>query len=181
MINVMGFQHWDTFYKYGFKAISRTAGQCWDAGLLFLFFFSAFSVSFAQRTCLEEPRMSQGNAWVRMVLLMCKYDTDAIPWSSPWVSFVINSKMEDDFACQMKKMALAMGTSLTDKDIDRLPSDVRHHGEEQRKQNLEQFRSELSAELNMGCFFRDSSRARIWNRGTGWISDEGNHSTAHLL
>ncbi|KAJ7315871.1 hypothetical protein JRQ81_002033 [Phrynocephalus forsythii] len=36
--------------------------------------------------------------------------------------------MEDDFACQMKKMALAMGTSLTDKDIDRLPSDMRHHG-----------------------------------------------------
>ncbi|KAJ6658496.1 hypothetical protein lerEdw1_020051 [Lerista edwardsae] len=37
------------------------------------------------------------------------------------------SRMEDDFACQVKKMALAMGTSLSDKDLDLLPSDMRHH------------------------------------------------------
>ncbi|XP_003217092.1 parvalbumin-like EF-hand-containing protein [Anolis carolinensis] len=36
--------------------------------------------------------------------------------------------MEDDFSCQVKKMALAMGTSLSDKDIDLLPSEMRHHG-----------------------------------------------------
>uniref|UniRef100_A0A8D2LMW8 Parvalbumin n=1 Tax=Varanus komodoensis TaxID=61221 RepID=A0A8D2LMW8_VARKO len=35
--------------------------------------------------------------------------------------------MEDDFTCQVKKMALAMGASLTDKDLDLLPSDMRHH------------------------------------------------------
>ncbi|XP_066474379.1 parvalbumin-like EF-hand-containing protein [Tiliqua scincoides] len=35
--------------------------------------------------------------------------------------------MADDFACQVKKVALAMGTSLSDKDLDLLPSDVRHH------------------------------------------------------
>ncbi|KAF7236885.1 Parvalbumin-like EF-hand-containing protein, partial [Varanus komodoensis] len=38
-----------------------------------------------------------------------------------------NSSMEDDFTCQVKKMALAMGASLTDKDLDLLPSDMRHH------------------------------------------------------
>ncbi|KAM5273226.1 parvalbumin-like EF-hand-containing protein [Ctenodactylus gundi] len=36
--------------------------------------------------------------------------------------------MDEDFSSQMKKMALAMGTSLSDKDIDLLPSDMRHHG-----------------------------------------------------
>ncbi|XP_060620266.1 parvalbumin-like EF-hand-containing protein [Anolis sagrei] len=36
--------------------------------------------------------------------------------------------MADDFSCQVKKMALAMGTSLSDKDIDMLPSEMRHHG-----------------------------------------------------
>ncbi|XP_019398334.1 PREDICTED: calmodulin-like [Crocodylus porosus] len=35
--------------------------------------------------------------------------------------------MEDDFPSQVKKVALAMGTSLTDKDIDLLPTDMRHH------------------------------------------------------
>ncbi|XP_028570535.1 parvalbumin-like EF-hand-containing protein isoform X2 [Podarcis muralis] len=35
--------------------------------------------------------------------------------------------MADDFTCQVKKMALAMGASLSDKDIDLLPSDMRHH------------------------------------------------------
>ncbi|XP_004748781.1 parvalbumin-like EF-hand-containing protein isoform X1 [Mustela putorius furo] len=34
----------------------------------------------------------------------------------------------DDFSSQMKKVALAMGTSLSDKDIELLPTDVRHHG-----------------------------------------------------
>ncbi|XP_007958008.2 parvalbumin-like EF-hand-containing protein [Orycteropus afer afer] len=36
--------------------------------------------------------------------------------------------MDEDFASQMKKMALAMGTSLSDKDIELLPTDIRHHG-----------------------------------------------------
>lgn len=36
--------------------------------------------------------------------------------------------MDDDFSSQMKKVALAMGTSLSDKDIGLLPTDVRHHG-----------------------------------------------------
>ncbi|KAI4052095.1 parvalbumin like EF-hand containing [Homo sapiens] len=36
--------------------------------------------------------------------------------------------MEEDFSSQMKKMALAMGTSLSDKDIELLPTDMRHHG-----------------------------------------------------
>ncbi|CAM5096881.1 parvalbumin-like EF-hand-containing protein isoform X1 [Chelonia mydas] len=36
-------------------------------------------------------------------------------------------RMAEDFSCQVKKMALALGTSLTDKDIDLLPSDMRHH------------------------------------------------------
>ncbi|XP_028912818.1 parvalbumin-like EF-hand-containing protein [Ornithorhynchus anatinus] len=36
--------------------------------------------------------------------------------------------MDEDFSAQMKKMALAMGTNLSDKDIDLLPPDVRHHG-----------------------------------------------------
>nr|XP_011718453.1 parvalbumin-like EF-hand-containing protein isoform X2 [Macaca nemestrina] len=35
--------------------------------------------------------------------------------------------MDEDFS-QMKKMALAMGTSLSDKDIELLPTDMRHHG-----------------------------------------------------
>nr|XP_023960508.2 parvalbumin-like EF-hand-containing protein [Chrysemys picta bellii] len=35
--------------------------------------------------------------------------------------------MEENFSCQVKKMALALGTSLTDKDIDLLPSEMRHH------------------------------------------------------
>ncbi|XP_067403897.1 parvalbumin-like EF-hand-containing protein [Emydura macquarii macquarii] len=35
--------------------------------------------------------------------------------------------MEADFSCQVKKMALALGTSLTDKDIDLLPAEMRHH------------------------------------------------------
>lgn len=36
--------------------------------------------------------------------------------------------MDEDFSSQMKKMALAMGTSLSDKDIELLPPDMRHHG-----------------------------------------------------
>nr|XP_058902416.1 parvalbumin-like EF-hand-containing protein isoform X4 [Kogia breviceps] len=36
--------------------------------------------------------------------------------------------MDEDFSTQMKKMALAMGASLSDKDIDLLPTDMRHHG-----------------------------------------------------
>ncbi|XP_004404586.1 PREDICTED: calmodulin-like protein 3-like [Odobenus rosmarus divergens] len=36
--------------------------------------------------------------------------------------------MDEDFSSQMKKMALAMGTSLSDKDIKMLPTDMRHHG-----------------------------------------------------
>ncbi|KAF3817166.1 hypothetical protein GH733_011566, partial [Mirounga leonina] len=36
--------------------------------------------------------------------------------------------MDEDFSSQMKKMALAMGTSLSDKDIEMLPTDMRHHG-----------------------------------------------------
>ncbi|KAK1330739.1 hypothetical protein QTO34_008677 [Cnephaeus nilssonii] len=36
--------------------------------------------------------------------------------------------MDEDFSSQMKKVALAMGTSLSDKDIGLLPTDVRHHG-----------------------------------------------------
>ncbi|XP_046950018.1 parvalbumin-like EF-hand-containing protein [Lynx rufus] len=36
--------------------------------------------------------------------------------------------MDEDFSSQMKKMALAMGTSLSDKDIELLPTDMRHHG-----------------------------------------------------
>lgn len=35
--------------------------------------------------------------------------------------------MDEDFS-QMKKMALAMGTSLSDKDTELLPTDMRHHG-----------------------------------------------------
>ncbi|XP_070250769.1 parvalbumin-like EF-hand-containing protein [Myotis yumanensis] len=38
------------------------------------------------------------------------------------------ASMDDDFSSQMKKVALAMGTSLSDKDIGLLPTDVRHHG-----------------------------------------------------
>lgn len=36
--------------------------------------------------------------------------------------------MDEEFSSQMKKMALAMGTSLSDKDIELLPTDMRHHG-----------------------------------------------------
>ncbi|KAK2112306.1 hypothetical protein P7K49_012053 [Saguinus oedipus] len=36
--------------------------------------------------------------------------------------------MDEDFSSQMKKMALAMGTSLSDKDIEMLPTDMRYHG-----------------------------------------------------
>ncbi|XP_023394417.1 parvalbumin-like EF-hand-containing protein [Pteropus alecto] len=36
--------------------------------------------------------------------------------------------MDKDFSSQMKKMALAMGTALSDKDIEMLPTDMRHHG-----------------------------------------------------
>lgn len=36
--------------------------------------------------------------------------------------------MDEDFSSQMKKMALAMGTSLSDKDLELLPTDMRHHG-----------------------------------------------------
>uniref|UniRef100_A0A8C3X302 Parvalbumin n=1 Tax=Catagonus wagneri TaxID=51154 RepID=A0A8C3X302_9CETA len=36
--------------------------------------------------------------------------------------------MDEDFSTQIKKMALAMGTSLSDKDVDLLPADMRHHG-----------------------------------------------------
>lgn len=38
------------------------------------------------------------------------------------------ARMDEDFSSQMKKMALAMGTSLSDKDIEMLPTDMRHHG-----------------------------------------------------
>ncbi|XP_045839990.1 parvalbumin-like EF-hand-containing protein isoform X2 [Meles meles] len=38
------------------------------------------------------------------------------------------ARMDEDFSSQMKKMALAMGTSLSDKDIELLPTDMRHHG-----------------------------------------------------
>lgn len=36
--------------------------------------------------------------------------------------------MDKDFSSQMKKIALAMGTALSDKDIELLPTDMRHHG-----------------------------------------------------
>ncbi|XP_006145727.1 parvalbumin-like EF-hand-containing protein [Tupaia chinensis] len=36
--------------------------------------------------------------------------------------------MDEEFSSQMKKMALALGTSLSDKDIELLPADMRHHG-----------------------------------------------------
>lgn len=35
--------------------------------------------------------------------------------------------MDEELSSQVKKVALAMGTSLSDKDIDLLPMDVRHH------------------------------------------------------
>ncbi|XP_029455069.1 parvalbumin-like EF-hand-containing protein [Rhinatrema bivittatum] len=35
--------------------------------------------------------------------------------------------MADEFNFQVKKVALAMGTSLTDKDIDLMPVEMRHH------------------------------------------------------
>uniref|UniRef100_A0A7N5P4Y6 Parvalbumin n=1 Tax=Ailuropoda melanoleuca TaxID=9646 RepID=A0A7N5P4Y6_AILME len=40
----------------------------------------------------------------------------------------LRARMDEDFSSQMKKMALAMGTSLSDKDIELLPTDMRHHG-----------------------------------------------------
>ncbi|KAG7491238.1 hypothetical protein MATL_G00000890 [Megalops atlanticus] len=36
--------------------------------------------------------------------------------------------MADDFGLQVKKVALAMGASLTDQDIDRIPRDMRLQG-----------------------------------------------------
>ncbi|KAM8785312.1 parvalbumin-like EF-hand-containing protein [Rhynchonycteris naso] len=36
--------------------------------------------------------------------------------------------MDEDFSSQMKKMTLALGTSLSDKDIELLSADMRHHG-----------------------------------------------------
>ncbi|XP_019517528.1 PREDICTED: parvalbumin beta-like isoform X2 [Hipposideros armiger] len=38
------------------------------------------------------------------------------------------ARMDEDYSSQMKKVALAMGTSLSDKDIELLPADMRHHG-----------------------------------------------------
>lgn len=35
--------------------------------------------------------------------------------------------MDEELSSQVKKVALAMGTSLSDKDIDLLTMDVRHH------------------------------------------------------
>uniref|UniRef100_A0A384CCD3 Parvalbumin n=1 Tax=Ursus maritimus TaxID=29073 RepID=A0A384CCD3_URSMA len=43
-------------------------------------------------------------------------------------SWDTRARMDEDFSSQMKKMALAMGTSLSDKDIELLPTDMRHHG-----------------------------------------------------
>ncbi|XP_037013948.2 parvalbumin-like EF-hand-containing protein isoform X1 [Artibeus jamaicensis] len=37
-------------------------------------------------------------------------------------------RMDEDFSSQVKKVALAMGTSLSDKDVELLPPDMRHHG-----------------------------------------------------
>uniref|UniRef100_A0ABI7ZUR4 Parvalbumin n=3 Tax=Felinae TaxID=338152 RepID=A0ABI7ZUR4_FELCA len=48
---------------------------------------------------------------------------------APNISFFLSrARMDEDFSSQMKKMALAMGTSLSDKDIELLPTDMRHHG-----------------------------------------------------
>lgn len=38
------------------------------------------------------------------------------------------ARMGEEFSSQMKKVALAMGTSLSDKDLDLLPTDMGHHG-----------------------------------------------------
>uniref|UniRef100_A0A8C5VB56 Parvalbumin n=1 Tax=Microcebus murinus TaxID=30608 RepID=A0A8C5VB56_MICMU len=35
--------------------------------------------------------------------------------------------MDEDFSSQMKKMALAMGKSLSDKELELLSTDIRHH------------------------------------------------------
>ncbi|XP_026339715.2 parvalbumin-like EF-hand-containing protein [Ursus arctos] len=45
-----------------------------------------------------------------------------------WLPVHHRARMDEDFSSQMKKMALAMGTSLSDKDIELLPTDMRHHG-----------------------------------------------------
>jgi len=37
--------------------------------------------------------------------------------------------MEDDFRPQVKKVAVAMGASLTERDIDRMPREMRTQGD----------------------------------------------------
>ncbi|KAL7989560.1 parvalbumin-like EF-hand-containing protein [Crotalus tigris] len=54
--------------------------------------------------------------------------------------------MEDDFSCQFKKVALAMGASLTDKDLDQLPSEMRHHASFNYTKFFEYMRKFLTSE-----------------------------------
>lgn len=75
---------------------------------------------------------SGGRSWCQagtvcaLVLVEHPHPTHVRPPS--WLPVPCRARMDEDFSSQMKKVALAMGTSLSDKDIELLPADMRHHG-----------------------------------------------------
>nr|XP_055245511.1 parvalbumin-like EF-hand-containing protein [Gorilla gorilla gorilla] len=64
----------------------------------------------------------------RLRLLWPKQHPQSVRAPHKLTPYPPRTRTEEDFSSQMKKMALAMGTSLSDKDIELLPTDMRHHG-----------------------------------------------------
>ncbi|KAF7654677.1 hypothetical protein LDENG_00066620 [Lucifuga dentata] len=54
--------------------------------------------------------------------------------------------MEDDFGPQVKKVAVAMGASLTEQDIDRMPRNMKRHGNFNYSRFLEYMRQFKTSE-----------------------------------
>lgn len=77
-------------------------------------------------TLLGRQELAPGRDWVSSGLSRAPPPNPCAP--TELLPVHCRAGMDEDCSSQMKKMALAMGTSLSDKDIELLSMDMRHHG-----------------------------------------------------
>ncbi|KAL7372616.1 hypothetical protein ABVT39_019465 [Epinephelus coioides] len=75
--------------------------------------------------------------------------------------------MEDDFRPQVKKVAVAMGASLTERDIERMPQEMRTHGNFHYSRFLEYMRQFKTSEQREDAIRK--AFAMLDKDGSGYI------------
>ncbi|XP_049419365.1 parvalbumin-like EF-hand-containing protein [Epinephelus fuscoguttatus] len=75
--------------------------------------------------------------------------------------------MEDDFRPQVKKVAVAMGASLTERDIERMPREMRTHGNFHYNRFLEYMRQFKTSEQREDAIRK--AFAMLDKDGSGYI------------